>query len=392
LSSALGLLFESEAADRVIKFLRGRGERVCIVAPSWVRDRVTVGVPPDGAGPRATWSETAVSPVATAGGVWNCIVIAEDAALERTALATLSLGKDAKAYGLFTDVLPGVLCGIKNLGQKRPVRHLKRYAVLCLPRSGSRYVATTLARRGMGAPQEHIREPLAAVITEGKLGFKSAIAGLEHFGQRNEIFGTKLISTFLIKACRGSLGEIEANIGWMVDRGYQFVHLDRPLRDAVVSSYIASRLNQWHFFGEMNEQTRNVLNDLEFDGQSVWNEYIRFRAQKAITDHLVRRFVFPSFHYSTVEHSVDTIVASICGRLKVDPEELEPGAAPVPVATRTESPTYTVFAGALDQLLRERKEDITKSTIRTLRNLAGIDRETAEQLAGSIGSDDTVVN
>lgn len=385
MGSALRLLFESETADRLIKFLRSRGERARIIAPAWVRERVMSDIPESEPVPQATWSEEVLASAPKVDGAWNFIVIADDAAKESAAVTSLALRKGMKAYGLFGDILPALLCGANGFGRGRSTRTVKRYAVLCIPRSGSRYLASMLNRAGLGAPQEHLREPLASVITDGKLGFVEAMEGLERFGQRNGIFGTKLISTFIIAASNEKLSVLEANIGAMVARGYQFVHLDRPLNDAVISSYIAFRLNKWHFFGELDTSTRNTLDELAFDDRAVWDEYIRFRAQKIVTDHLAQRFKVPSFPYSTVQQGAEEIIASICDRLNVKRDDLEPGSALIPVPTRRESQTYGDFEKSLEAVLASRHTEIVPRTIKELRRVAGVDERTAERLAAMAG-------
>jgi LPS sulfotransferase NodH len=383
LRTALALLFESEAADRLLAFFRARGEQACIIAPAWVRERAMTNIPEDQPGPRALWSETPLLPESTLTAARNFFVVAEDAAKERSALAALSPPKGTKAFGLFANILPALLCGVKYPGKGQRIRNLKRYAVLCIPRSGSGYLATMLTKSGLGAPLEHLRDPLAVAIVEGKLGFGTAIESLERYSHHNLIFGTKLISTFLIKASGGNLKTLQSNMAWMVDRGYQFVHLDRPLNDAVVSSYIAFRMNKWHYFGQMDASTRTSMNNLAFDERAVWDEYIRFRAQKAVTDHLRDSFGFPSFPYATIEHSVETIIDSLCQRLDVDPKGLEPGTANVPLATRAESPIYERFAADLNRLLDRRKDEILQNTVRTLSALVGIKPGAAQILARS---------
>ncbi len=186
--------------------------------------------------PQASWTQDPGTPAPKIDGVWNYIIIAEDARRERSIISTIPAHSGLKVYGLLQDVIPAILCGASGIPRGLPNRDVKRYAVLCLPRSGSRYLVSVLNRHGLGIPLEHLREPLAAAIIDGKLGFKRAVESLERFGQRNGIFGTKLISSFLIGACNGDLSKMEINIGWMVERGYQFVYLDRPLNDAVISN------------------------------------------------------------------------------------------------------------------------------------------------------------
>jgi hypothetical protein len=122
---------------------------------------------------------------------------------------------------------------------------------------------------------------------------------------------------------------------------------------------------------------------LKFDERAVWDEYIRFRAQKAVTDHIRQHFNFPTFSYAVVEHSVETIVSSVCERLHVVAEELEAGVAALPVATRGESPAYGKFAEGLNELIERRKDQILPNTVRMLSQLVGVGPDVAEGLAQS---------
>ena len=193
-----------------------------------------------------------------------------------------------------------------------------------------------LSNAGLGAPQEHIRKPLASIITAGKFGFAPAVQALERFGQRNSIFGTKLISTFLFHACREDLSELNANIAWMTRRGYQFIYLTRPLNEIVVLSYIAYRMDKWHFFGEIDDTLRARLDALAFDDHAVWEEYIRYRAHRFIADHIAVLHNMQLFAYSDVQRNVGGIITYLCNRLQVDAGSLKSRFTPIPTVARTE--------------------------------------------------------
>jgi LPS sulfotransferase NodH len=387
LKSVLRNFLSSENAGEAIAFLRSRGPLAHILAPEWVQRLVLQAA---GASRSvqclASWSRDAESARATAGAKTNFIVIADDAIQEGAAIASLKLRGETKAYGLFHHVLPAILCGANGLAGGRPTRNLKRYALLCIPRSGSRYLAAVLSNRGIGAVKEHIREPLANIISEGKLGFAQAVTALEMFGQRNQIFGTKLISTFLLKASNRSMCEVEANVAWMIDRGYRFVHIERPLNEAVVSSCIAFQMRKWHFFGELDEVSRAKLDGLVFESGAVWEEYVRFRAEHILMDSVVSRHHIPSIPYSEIQADIDQVVGQVCGIIQADPDKLERGSARIPLATRTESPTYSKFASGLDELLDKRKQELHARTVGKVRALASLNRQAAEKLVSEASS------
>jgi hypothetical protein len=179
---------------------------------------------------------------------------------------------------------------------------------------------------------------------------------------------------------------MEKNIGWMSDRGYKFIFLDRPLNESVISNYIASRLKKWHFFEQMDDTTKDVLDNMEFDREAAWNEYVRFRAQKLTLAHLASKFSIPGFEYETVQNSVERIVSSICECLDVDPSGLAAGSASIPVPTRSESHTYDQLSRSLDGLLSDKGDEIVPATIKMLGKLVRADKATAESIAASFAA------
>ncbi len=383
MKSALTYLFQSESAGDVIAFLRDRGPHAHVVAPKWVREKVSGREATSASEPKARWSEDIPEPAAAGQGATNYIVIADNADRERAIVQSLRNRKGVKVYGLFGHIVPALLCTAKVMSAGRSTAGLRRYAILCVPRSGSRYLSAVLSSRGVGAPKEHIREPLARIIAEGKLGFKNAVGVLEKFGQANEIFGTKLISTFLIRASHFKLSELDVNIDGMVTRGYQIVALERPLNETVISSYIAFLMRQWHFFGEMNEEVRARLDSLMFEDGAAWEEYLRFRSEKTIVDSIVKKFGLPKVQYTQIEADVESVVRHLCGIIGVTPEKLIPGSARIPIATRTESPTYALFAERLDALLDRRASEIEGAVVKKVSALATLGRKESEELVAA---------
>ncbi len=282
MKSTLRNLFSSENAGEVVAFLRGRGSHAHIIAPEWVRERVLMSGA--AAETQASWSEDVEHARGLGGEKTNCIVVAEDASIEQNLVNAVKKRPEIRAFGLFRHVFPALLCGANGMAAGLPVDDLRHYALICVPRSGSRYLAAVLSNRGVGTPREHLRAPFAQLIAQGGLGFASGMTALERFGQRNGIFGTKLISTFLIMASHRRLTELTGNIAWMADRGYRFIRLERPLAETVVSSYIAFLMSRWHFFGELDEASRAKLDSLVFNGGAALDEYIRFRAEQIIVD------------------------------------------------------------------------------------------------------------
>lgn len=382
MKSALAFLLGSENSREVLEFLGTRGQRAHIVAPAWVKDRVASGYPVSDPDQAATWSIVGEPLPDLPAEKVNVVVVAEDAQQEQVAIAALGPKRGRKTFGLFSHVVPALLCSANGMATGRPLRSLTRYAVICVPRSGSRYLSAILSNRGIGVPREHIREPLARIIAEGRLGFAAAVEALEKFGHANEIFGTKLISTFLIHASGARMSGIEANISWMLKRDYRFVRLQRPVNETVISSYIAYKMRTWHFFGDMDEGARSKLDTLEFEEGAAWDEYIRLRAEKVVIDAIGASLNAPVYTYADIEADAERVVDDLCRHIGVDASGLKPGSVRVPVATRTESPTYSRFAERLLELLDKRSADIEPFTATRLRRMTALSFEAAEKLVG----------
>jgi LPS sulfotransferase NodH len=385
MNSALDYLLQSENAGEIRTFLRGRGPRAHIVAPPRVREWVYADGTKTPNRHSASWSEGAPAAELSRGtDKLNYIVVAEDAEQEFAILQSLGQGA-GRGYGLFSHIVPALLCSANGMAPGRDVDNLKRYAILCVPRSGSRFLSASLSNCGVGAPREHIREPLAKIIAAGKLGFPRAIEALEKFGQRNGIFGTKLISTFMVHASKRQFAELSSNIHWMRERGYQFVHLRRPLNDAVISSYIAFQMHKWHFFGKLDKNARERLDALVFEDGAAWDEFIRFRAEDVIVNAVCSAAGAVSISYNETELHADGVVAKICALIGTDPGSLKPGSAPVPIQTRNESPTYRAFETRLVELLDRRKADVEPATIKRLLEFGKLNEQAASEMAAKFG-------
>lgn len=381
MKSVLAHLLESENAKEVLGFLRERGAGAHIVAPEWVHKRALGRKQRPPGAPFATWSESAAD---IRSGAANVLVVAEEFDHEQAVVSALRRHSPAKVFGLFGHVLPALLCSMNGFAAGFPAGNLKRYAILCVPRCGSRYLAAVLSTHGVGAPKEHIREPLARIMADGANGFARGIEALERFGQRNGIFGTKLISTFLLRASHGRMPELTANVEWLAQRGYGLVRLERPLHDSVISSYIAWQMGRWHVFGTLDQDTRAKLDALEFDDGAAWSEYIRFRAENAVVDALARHFDMPTISYAAVESNVDGVVTQLCDTIGVDRASLQAGSARIPIPIRSESRTYDVFSERMASLLERRADDVEGATMRKLRAIGKIPQEMAEEMAASV--------
>jgi LPS sulfotransferase NodH len=306
--------------------------------------------------------------------------VAQDAPQERSTIKSLTR-PGCKTFGLFQHVVPALICHADGLARPASTDSLKRYAILCVPRSGSRYLAATLWKAGVGAPLEHLREPLATIATQARLGFGSSMKAVEKYGQANGIFGTKLVSTFLLDASSSRIATLEKNVDWLAKRGYCFLYLERPLIESVVSSYIAVHLKKWHFFAPLDDNERERLERAPFSEAQIWGEYIRFKADKAIMHRVVSKYNIHTFQYEEVCNRTDGIVNRLCEWISVDALKLKQAApVQVPIATRTQSGMYEEFTGELKALLRRRRDDLDKDVLARIRERTGLPLSDARKL------------
>ena len=158
------------------------------------------------------------------------------------------------------------------------------------------------------------------------------------------------------------------------------LRLARPLDEAVISSYIAFQLKKWHFFGEVDSDARATLDALAFHDNVVWEEHIRFLADKIIIDHVASTYEIPAFEYATVRDNVGEIVASLRSRMQIDGNNLKRGSAKIPIPTRNESSIYGEFTERLGALLERRGSELEARTIKRLCERTSLKRQAAERL------------
>jgi hypothetical protein len=130
----------------------------------------------------------------------------------------------------------------------------------------------------------------------------------------------------------------------------------------------------------VNDAARAKLDSLEFEDGAAWDEYLRFRSEKLVLNAIAAKFGISNFEYAKIESDPESIVQDLCRMIGVSAEKLVPGSAPVPIATRAESPTYRTFADRLDALLGRRNSDIEAATAKKVRALTGLGPADVEML------------
>lgn len=171
---------------------------------------------------------------------------------------------DREVWGVMHDVMP-VLVTRRGWGAadiSGPGDPEVRFAVVCMPRTGSTFLCELLAAAGAGAAREHLRDPLVLVLRSAGVDHEHVYRRIIRHGAEGDVFGTKLIAHFLFDACTTqSPGEV---LRCMADRGFRFVHLTRDVMDQVISNYIAKQTRVWVARGDLTEQARDRLEQVDY--------------------------------------------------------------------------------------------------------------------------------
>ena len=255
---------------KIVSFLAERSKRAHIVAPREIVEAVTAHNPEYRFSYSHDWRGITGAP--------DSIFVFDDAdGYPSSLLRRRYPGKNT--YVINFDIALRLACRESklNLWNPEPEYH---YCLITTPRTGSTLLANVLSQLGVGNPTEHVRTPLVYIINHGNYGFERVIESLARIASRNEIFGTKFISTFL-HYIYGSDGAPKL-AEYLNARNYKVVLLKRDLCDQAVSSYFASRSNVWHLF-DKNKFSRK--SEITYDFTSINEIYQRFVKE----EHLVNQ-------------------------------------------------------------------------------------------------------
>ena len=206
--------------------------------------------------PEATGLPAALAPQATAAArpVWVF-----SPKREERMLARLEAAGSRPVQGFYRDIYGAANAG--GRGQRQPpvsAAVLNAYALVCTARSGSTYLCELLAANRGGNPKEHLRPPVLDMLSNapGGSGRQAAFldAVLRH-GQRDGVFGTKLIAHFC-KAARSvvDLDALARAIGTFgAFRILYLIRNDKVLQ--AISTERAQQTNIYHIRTEAVAQT-----------------------------------------------------------------------------------------------------------------------------------------
>jgi LPS sulfotransferase NodH len=180
------------------------------------------------------------------------------------------------------DLVLRLACGKRKLNEWQSLPELS-YCILCTPRSGSTLLANLLTQSGLGHPLEHIRLPVVALINSGGYTFEAVMETLRRIATRNGVFGTKLISEFMLKIF--GYGGAPLLGDFLAERGFKVVRLHRNLCEQVVSWYSTSLTKVWHLRGQAEIKGVNI----PYDFQALSQLHDRFTKEEKFVEKVLAR-------------------------------------------------------------------------------------------------------
>lgn len=255
---------------KIVRFLSERSKRAHVVAPKEIIDAVAAHNPDYQFSFSHDWRGIT--------GAADSFFVFDDAdGYPSSLLRRQYPGKNT--YVINFDITLRLACKEHKLNLWKPEPEY-RYCLVTTPRTGSTLLANVLSQLGAGNPIEHVRAPLVYLINHGGYSFERVVGNLARIASRNEVFGTKFISTFL----HYLFGEDGAPklAEYLIARDYRVIFLKRDLCDQAVSSYFASRSNLWHLF---DKEKFTANEEVDYNFTSIHEIYQRFLKEQ----HLVER-------------------------------------------------------------------------------------------------------
>ncbi len=254
---------------KLVPFLAERSRRAHIVAPREIIEAITEHNPEFRFSYSYDWRGITGAP--------DSIFVFDDAdGYPSSLLRRQYPGKNT--YVINFDIALRLACKERKLNVWNPEPE-HRYCLITTPRTGSTLLASVLSQLGVGHPAEHVRTPLVHVIKQGGYAFDKVMENLARIASRNDIFGTKFISTFLHYIFgdegAGRLAE------YLNAKQYKVVFLKRDLCDQAVSSYFAVNSNVWHLFDKKQFSKKG---DVPYDFSSINEIYQRFAREERLVD------------------------------------------------------------------------------------------------------------
>lgn len=172
------------------------------------------------------------------------------------------------------------------------LKEIRSYAVLCTPRTGSTMLVDMLRQLDvLGFPREHLRDGVLSLVEHTDFDFEHWMAAvLKSQVSKNGVFGTKIISHFLLRA-------IELNgIKSIQIPELQFTpKIIRLRRRDLIAHALSTYLSQKsQVFFESDQKKRdlraNYLDGLKYDFDSLYKVYKGIRRQEDRVDKVLDKF------------------------------------------------------------------------------------------------------
>ncbi len=159
-------------------------------------------------------------------------------------------------------------------------RNIKKYLILCNPRSGSTYLTRALEQLGVGMPREHIRDAIVYMFSNRSFRFVYFFDQLAKKAEHNGFFGTKLISHFFKSLFPHRNGYFLA-AHWLKRFDWKLVYLVRNEKaDQALSAYFAKQTDVWHLDHDIPPITNPPYNYRAirrfYDDFVNWEEDLRY--------------------------------------------------------------------------------------------------------------------
>jgi len=197
---------------------------------------------------------------------------------------------DARVLSLLHDLLPMLLTsGPKPNLSRLPASPQKSYFLCCLPRSGSEFICSLMARNALGQPREHLKDELAACLSLTDQPAQLLDSVRRYGTTPAAIFGTKFIAHYLMRASDTRSGQqavLEHMNGF--DAGFR---IRRPIEACVASHYLAVLRRKWHFSDADHAPAPVRWEQVDLNYVSMLIEH--FQAQDRFLDTLCAQLAVP---------------------------------------------------------------------------------------------------
>jgi LPS sulfotransferase NodH len=373
--SSLEYILSQEDGSRLIAWFATLGPDTLVLAPPFIRRIILAQAPTCAA---CWWSglpdAAALPPDAT-----NIVVVSEFADSEAQAEMMYKTADQTHVYGFYKHIIPAITADADPMSYNQRHHPEKRYALFCVPRSGSTYLCALLTNAGLGAPAEHLRVSADHAIGRAGLSFATWLEAIELYGNVDGIFGTKIIPHHVFPASGRNYQRLSAIVDEFAEKGYVLFFLRRKLVDCIVSSLIALAARRWHVF---SEEARLRLAD-SVDLSAIDDALLQRQITHCVADLLIlsavlRRPDVVEFDYDALTARPATVVAQVRGALRLGPTA-ESGRALVPLPTSGVISAYAIIKKAICDRVARESEQLASITLRRMMTktglpLAGIER------------------